>query len=262
MGPVGMSLNGVVFFNPFEMEGRNAVAGYDEVWLDSCCGHPQQTGVYHYHKYPTCVKSPFIDDGKSHSPIIGFAFDGYPLYGPYESDGKMAMELSGEQALDACNGHSDSLRGYHYHVTPNRFPYILGGYAGEVEPTNNREFRRNAGRIRTGPIQDNTQPGDKYGKIITSVRPGNLVQGKSHEIHIEFDPTQARRPIPEGAPTWLQIGPYEAESIQRTGNSVTAKITIPKDATIGVWLDCHMEFGSDRRPLVIKRNDAARVTFD
>jgi hypothetical protein len=60
----------------------------------------------------------------------------------------------------------------------------------------------------------------------------------------------------------LQIGPYEAESIQRTGNSVTAKITIPKDATIGVWLDCHMEFGSDRRPLVIKRNDAARVTFD
>ncbi|MFN5103282.1 MAG: YHYH protein [Planctomycetota bacterium] len=262
MGPVGMSLNGVVFFNPFEMEGRNAVAGYDEVWLDSCCGHPQQTGVYHYHKYPTCVKSPFIDDGKSHSPIIGFAFDGYPLYGPYESDGKMAMELSGEQALDACNGHSDSLRGYHYHVTPNRFPYILGGYAGEVEPTNNREFRRNAGRNRTGPIQDNTQPGDKYGKIITSVRPGNLVQGKSHEIHIEFDPTQARRPIPEGAPTWLQIGPYEAESIQRTGNSVTAKITIPKDATIGVWLDCHMEFGSDRRPLVIKRNDAARVTFD
>ncbi|MFM7973905.1 MAG: YHYH protein [Pirellula sp.] len=262
MGPVGMSLNGVVFFNPFEMEGRNAVAGYDEVWLDSCCGHPQQTGVYHYHKYPTCVKSPFIDDGKSHSPIIGFAFDGYPLYGPYESDNKMAMELTGEQALDACNGHSDSSRGYHYHVTPSRFPYILGGYAGEVEPTNNREFRRNAGRMRTGPIEDNTQPGDKYGKIITSVRPGNLVQGKSHEIHIDFEPIQARRPIPEGAPTWLQIGPYEADSIQRTGNTVTAKITIPKDATVGVWLDCHMEFGSDRRPLVIKKNDAARVTSE
>lgn len=261
MGPIGMSLNGVVFFNPFEMEGRNAVAGYDEVWLDSCCGHPQQTGVYHYHKYPTCVKSPFIDQGKSHSPIIGFAFDGYPLYGPYESDTMMAMELQGDQALDACNGHSDPVRGYHYHVTPNRFPYILGGYAGVVEPSNNRAFQRRA-LVSSGALQDNTQPGDKYGKIITSVRPGNLVRGKSHQIHIEFDSNAARRPIPEGNPKWVQVGPYEAQSIQRDGNTILAKISIPNDATIGVWLDCHIEFGSENRPLVIKRNDAVRVTID
>lgn len=261
MGPIGMSLNGVVFFNPFEMEGRNAVAGYDEVWLDSCCGHPQQTGVYHYHKYPTCVKSPFIDQGKSHSPIIGFAFDGYPLYGPYESDTTMAMELQGDQALDACNGHSDPVRGYHYHVTPNRFPYILGGYAGVVEPSNNRAFQRRA-LVSSGALQDNTKPGDKYGKIITSVRPGNLVRGKSHQIRIEFDSNAARRPIPEGNPKWVQVGPYEAQSIQRDGNTILAKISIPNDATIGVWLDCHIEFGSDNRPLVIKRNDAVRVTID
>ncbi|MFN6400624.1 MAG: YHYH protein [Planctomycetota bacterium] len=261
MGPIGMSLNGVVFFNPFEMEGRNAVAGYDEVWLDSCCGHPQQTGVYHYHKYPTCVKSPFIDQGKSHSPIIGFAFDGYPLYGPYESDTTMAMELQGDQALDACNGHSDPVRGYHYHVTPNRFPYILGGYAGVVEPSNNRAFQRRA-LVSSGALQDNTQPGDKYGKIITSVRPGNLVRGKSHQIRIEFDSNAARRPIPEGNPKWVQVGPYEAQSIQRDGNTILAKISIPNDATIGVWLDCHIEFGSENRPLVIKRNDAVRVTID
>ena len=262
MGPIGMSLNGVVFFNPFEMEGRNAVAGYDEVWLDSCCGHPQQTGVYHYHKYPTCVKSPFIDDGKSHSPIIGFAFDGFPLYGPYESDGSMAMELKGEQALDACNGHSDPERGYHYHVTPNRFPYILGGYAGVVETSNNRAFRRGMGTA-SGALQDNTQPGDKYGKIITSVRPGNLISGQTHEVRIEFDPSATRRPIPEGAPSWLQIGPYEAQSFRREGNTIIAEISIPKDAAIGVWLDCHIEFGAERRPVVvIKRNDAVRITID
>jgi hypothetical protein len=85
MGPIGVALNGVVFFNPFEQGGMNAVAGYSEVWLDSCCGHPQETGVYHYHKYPTCVKSPFADDGKRHSPVIGFAFDGFPIHGPYEA---------------------------------------------------------------------------------------------------------------------------------------------------------------------------------
>ncbi len=82
MGPIGTALNGVVFFNPFEMGGMNAVEGYSEVWLDSCCGHPQQTGVYHYHKYPSCVKSPFKDDGHDHSPIIGFAFDGFPSMVP------------------------------------------------------------------------------------------------------------------------------------------------------------------------------------
>lgn len=90
MGPIGMALNGVVFFNPFEAGGMNAVEGYSEVWLDSCCGHPQQTGVYHYHKYPSCVKSPFPDDGKRHSPILGFAFDGFPVYGPYEESGVRA----------------------------------------------------------------------------------------------------------------------------------------------------------------------------
>lgn len=261
MGPIGTSLNGVVFFNPFEMEGRNAVAGYDEVWLDSCCGHPQQTGVYHYHKYPTCVKSPFIDEGRSHSPIIGFAFDGYPLYGPFESDNTMAMDLNGDQALDACNGHSDPERGYHYHVTPNRFPYILGGYAGVVEPSNNRAFQRQ-GAGALGVLKDNTQPGDKFSKGITSVRPGNLVRGRSHEVRIEFDPNALRRPVPEGAPKWLQLGPYEAQTLQRQGNVIIAKIDIPRDANIGVWLDCHIEFGSEYRPLVIKRNDAVRITVD
>ena len=94
----------------------NAVEGYSEVWLDSCCGHPQQSGVYHYHKYPNCVKSPFKDDGTQHSPVLGFAFDGFPLYGPYESDGVMAKDLKKSAALDVCNGHIDEIRGYHYHV--------------------------------------------------------------------------------------------------------------------------------------------------
>lgn len=262
MGPVGMALNGVVFFNPFEMAGLNAVEGYDEVWLDACCGHPQQTGVYHYHKYPTCVKSPFKDTGAGHSPIIGFAFDGFPVYGPYESEGTRAMELTNERALDACNGHEDEQRGYHYHVTPNRFPYILGGYAGVVEPSNNREFRR----ARTGALEDQTQPGDKFGSQITSVVPGNLQQGKLQEVRITIDPSKSRRPIPQEAPSWVQVGPYEALKIVREGDTVIATIQVPADAALGVWLDCHLEFGGSdgigRPPVVLKKNNSARVTMD
>jgi hypothetical protein len=131
-----------------------------------------------------------------------------------------------------------------------------------VEPSNNRGLRRAGARNQDGVIQDNTQPGDKYGKIVTAVRPGNLVRGQAHEVRIDFDPSAARRPIPEGAPKWLQLGPYEAQSLERQGNTIIAKIQIPKDATIGVWLDCHMEFGSENRPLVIKRNDAVRITVE
>jgi hypothetical protein len=256
MGPIGMALNGVVFFNPFEMGGTNAVEGYSEVWLDACCGHPQQTGVYHYHKYPACVKSPFSDNGKVHSPVIGFAFDGFPLYGPYESEGQMALELFSGNALDACNGHSDPQRGYHYHVTPGRFPYILGGYAGVVEPSNNRGLQRSP----VGALEVNTLPGNKYDGMLPSIRPGNLVRGTSHKVLIDIDPEALRRPLPEGKPSWVQFGPYEARSIDREGNTITVELEIPRDATLGVMLDCHIEFGTERRPVVIKKNDTIRIT--
>jgi len=254
-GPIGTALNGVVFFNPFEEQGRNAVEGYSEVWLDSCCGHPQQTGVYHYHKYPSCVKSPFSDDGKGHSPVIGFAFDGFPVHGPFEDAGNSAKDLTGDQALDVCNGHQDRSRGYHYHVTPGRFPYILGGYAGVVEPSNNRALARAA----TGAIENNTQPGTRMEQVIAAVRPGIAARGKTHSVRFELTPENARRPLPTGKPSWVQVGPFEATRIAREGNIVTAEIAIPADASIGVFLDCHLEFGSGPNPIVIKKNDVLCV---
>jgi len=260
MGPVGVALNGVVFFNPFEQGGMNAVAGYSEVWLDSCCGHPQQTGVYHYHKYPTCVKSPFADDGRRHSPVIGFAFDGFPIHGPYESEGVFAMDLEGDGALDVCNGHADDERGYHYHVTPGRFPYVIGGYRGVPDPGNNRGLAW-AG---TGPIVDNATGANDLGAVIAEVRPGTVRRGGKRDVTIVLDPAKARRgPVPATAPAWVQIGPYEAVAIRREGDAVTATLDVPDDATLGVPLDCHLEFDPEQGPRhgarVFKRNDVLRV---
>lgn len=256
MGPIGTALNGVVFFNPFEQGGMNAVDGYSEVWLDSCCGHPQQTGVYHYHKYPTCVKSPFADDGKRHSPIIGFAFDGFPIHGPYEADGVMARDIEGEQALDVCNGHADPDRGYHYHVTPERFPYVLGGYRGTPEPSNNRGLAR-AG---TGPIEDNARGESGIEQVVSEVRPGTLPRGGRRTVTFVLDPRHATRgPVPTEKPSWVQIGPYEAAAISRSGNTVTAEFEIPDDAALGVLLDCHLEFDLAGRTRAIKRNAVVRV---
>lgn len=127
--PIGVALNGIPFYNPYNAEGRDAVLGpYAEIF-DSCCGHPDQLGRYHYHKYPVCVKSPFHDPDGQHSPLIGYAFDGFAIYGPNGSNGKPPTDL------DECNGHTDSEQGYHYHVTA-KFPYILGAYKGVVDTSN------------------------------------------------------------------------------------------------------------------------------
>jgi hypothetical protein len=145
MGPIGVAVNGVPFYNPYNAEGADAAK--NEVF-DECCGHPDQMGRYHYHIYPKCVKTPFKkDDGTKHSDLLGYAFDGYAIYGPLGEGGKKPTDL------DECNGHSDAERGYHYHVT-DQFPYIIGGYHGVVEQGNMdgpRERGRNAGGLRPPP---------------------------------------------------------------------------------------------------------------
>jgi hypothetical protein len=256
MGEIGVAINGVVFFNPFEMGGMNAVAGYSEVWFDSCCGHPQQSGVYHYHKYPSCVKTPFPDDGAAHSPIIAFAWDGYPVYGPYVAKGVMARDLTGAEALDVCNGRFDPDRGYHYHVTPDKFPYLIGGYAGVVEVSNNRGLSR-AG---SGALIDNTSGVSREGAAIVSVKPGTAERGKTHVIRIELSADSGRGRAPAAAPTRVVIGPFEAANIAREGNTITCSITIPADANRAAMYDCHLEFDGGRGGVTaIKKNNVFRV---
>jgi hypothetical protein len=126
MGPIGVAINGVPFYNPYNREGQDAAK--NEVF-DKCCGHPDPLGRYHYHIYPRCINTSFSDPKGEHSPLIGYAFDGFAIYGPNGEGGKPPTDL------DECNGHSDSTRGYHYHVT-NKFPYILGGFRGMVERSN------------------------------------------------------------------------------------------------------------------------------
>lgn len=145
MGPIGVANNGIVFFNPFDH-----IQDEDAVWrLDRCCGHPAPRNLYHYHKYPVCNKTPWAEDGEGHSPVIGFAFDGYPVYGPYEDKGALAWQ-SKANPLNDFNVHQDAHRGWHYHVTPGKFPHIIGGYWGVPEAKNQH---------RGGGSSDGRRPG-------------------------------------------------------------------------------------------------------
>jgi hypothetical protein len=124
-GEVGIMLSGVVLFNAFDAEGRDAVA--NEV-QDSCDGHPQVEGVYHYHSLSDCIE----DTSTGHSALVGYAFDGFGIYGYYGEDG---AELTNAD-LDECHGHTHAIEWdgqvvdmYHYHAT-HEFPYTVGCFKG------------------------------------------------------------------------------------------------------------------------------------
>jgi uncharacterized protein (TIGR03437 family) len=126
LGPIAVATNGVPFFSMYTANYQNAVEGLGAEFLDSCNGHPQQRGAYHYHGVPKCR----IDDTEGqHSDVVGWAFDGFAIYGPQGEDGTPPRDL------DQCGGHIDESRGHHYHVSDS-FPYSIGCYSGEVETSN------------------------------------------------------------------------------------------------------------------------------
>ena len=165
-GAIAFAVNGVAIYGPEDGPGGDAVAGqegaYEEdrqnVWLGLCHGHSGPGGEYHYHADANCVH--WHPEGEQtwlnysmessrtvteHSPIIGFALDGYPIYGfvGWDDEGEVAEMTSsyrlkdGETGyngiddyeyvaglgdLDSCNGHyaatPDWPEGiYHYHST-------------------------------------------------------------------------------------------------------------------------------------------------
>ena len=88
LGHTGVWTNGVSVFNVSDAQSymnqgiwnRNAYY-WEGPGFDACLGHPQQQGEYHHHVSPTCLYNDA--DSLNHSPIIGYAFDGFPIYGAY-----------------------------------------------------------------------------------------------------------------------------------------------------------------------------------
>ena len=66
-------------FNNQGIWNRNAYY-WEGISFDSCNGHPDGMGEYHHHANPKCL---YTVSSTTHSPVIGFAFDGYPIYGSY-----------------------------------------------------------------------------------------------------------------------------------------------------------------------------------
>lgn len=93
--------------------------------LDECGGHAGRGDDYHYHTRPDCMIEQMNNAGAD--AIIGWAFDGYPLYADLNPDGTPIAE--GE--LDICNGQPDDVFGYRYH-TSDEAPYIIQCLTGKA----------------------------------------------------------------------------------------------------------------------------------
>ena len=163
VGKVGIALDGVPIFSdaPSIQQTGHMPA------LDTCGGHVDPGGWYHWHATSTDIETTFADAGvvatcnlgQDKAAQFGYAFDGFPMFGSTEADGSPAL------GLDRCNGHiGETVLGetYHYHASkdfPNLPPCLVG-----VQAQDNFSTTATAGIGATRAGQDGRneplRPGD------------------------------------------------------------------------------------------------------
>ncbi|MBU6284248.1 YHYH protein [bacterium] len=119
---VGAAFNGVAFDLPAPVGA--IIAHHTIAALDDCGGHVNFVVGYHYHAATGCSRE--IGTGDGHAAQIGYAIDGHAMHATADAHGAPPTDL------DACLGHRDAVRGYHYHVAgpgENRF---IGCLQGEI----------------------------------------------------------------------------------------------------------------------------------
>lgn len=90
-GHIGLWKNGCSIYNPKDAKSYlDSSVWFQNAWywehligetFDSCIGHPNASGEYHTHVSPACLYD--IEDSTNASPLVGYAFDSYPVYGGY-----------------------------------------------------------------------------------------------------------------------------------------------------------------------------------
>jgi hypothetical protein len=135
--------------------------------VDSHNAHVQPNGSYHYHGTPNAM---FDEDTAVESPVVGFAADGFPIFGSwFDDNGTVRKALSsyrlkagarqtiagyatpsgdydgtfrddyeyieGLGDLDECNGMQIS--GVYGYFVIDAYPYIMGCLKGQMDPSFN-----------------------------------------------------------------------------------------------------------------------------
>ncbi|MGA9344600.1 MAG: YHYH protein, partial [Nocardioidaceae bacterium] len=115
---VGLALDGVTIFGDApSVADRGGLPA-----LDACGGHIDPSGYYHWHFGAESIQTNLDDSGadvtcavgQDAEALLGFAYDGYGIYGPEEG-----RDIPTD--LDSCSGHVSETEEfgetYHYHLT-------------------------------------------------------------------------------------------------------------------------------------------------
>ncbi len=119
--PMGVAFNGISFAPAAPT--ANILGAYTLAPFDDCGGHVNLNVGYHYHEATGCGTQ--VDQTDGHAAMIGYALDGFPFYAQLNADGQEPTDL------DACRGHTDDVRGYHYHVAAPGTNQFVGCFRGE-----------------------------------------------------------------------------------------------------------------------------------
>ncbi|MEM6581491.1 MAG: YHYH protein [Pseudomonadota bacterium] len=170
---------------------------YDRYFgVDQHNAHAQPDGRYHYHANPNAL---FLDHNPEEpSPVIGFAADGFPVYGtffrdssgdirgarsgyqlkttprPAPPDGPGGMpdgtyladyEFTGEGDLDECNGMEVNGQ-YGYYVTTT-YPWVLNCFKGSADASFDKRAQERGYNVRPRPgghPHDHRPPPPRHGR--------------------------------------------------------------------------------------------------
>lgn len=119
------------------------VSDSEAEWIsfDCCTGHSTGDGLYHYHFPPSCLLAQAEADApmgttvaNGHSPQIGWAQDGFPIYGPLGPEGVEIRNCGAAGAhatycQDECGGLEMELDG----VDQYKYRYYITGKVGDLE---------------------------------------------------------------------------------------------------------------------------------
>ena len=146
---------------PWRFDPMSAASGFN---VDTHHAHTQPDGAYHYHGPPNAL---FDQLGDQASGLIGFAADGFPIFGSFFDDGSQIRAarssyrvrsgsrptgagnpggvydgtyrddyefVPGIGDLDECNGMTTADGVYGYYIT-DAFPWVIGCFTGTPDPS-------------------------------------------------------------------------------------------------------------------------------
>lgn len=240
---LGVAVNGVPF-DPFTAEfwqgdrrwNYDAIAGFVDLGLDQNNAHVQPGGKYHYHGWPKGLIRAWSPN--THSPIIGWAADGFPIYAAYgysdpedpnsriramasgwrvrqgareggpggNYDGRFFEDwewLAGEGDLDQANGREtitpDFPQGTYAYFLTESWPVIPRYFAGNPDNT----FRNGppgGGMSPGGPAGGHRRPPPGGGRIVRRRAGNSTVRSRAGNstVRRRAGGLPGRRPVSRG----------------------------------------------------------------